>query len=355
MAANNFDASALTRVNVKLEQMFLDGGLTQSHLKVPAVTAKALLTNQTARSHERLENGNCVGVKAYYMKGNSTATDTIPGCDTPAGTKAETASKNYDNEVLVGESASAEDNRCGNEMDFVQESAFQIATMIANARKRLNAKLLGRVIANTGQDIYQKYPDSTWSYDAANTQIELPYGDLTWRKLTHVKRIIAGNNYIKPLILTGQNYTEEFWDAMIKKDQNCCEGGVAYAFQGMNMYFDDRDLEAQAGVGVHFALDANNYLFWNSTRHSAAPTRIGGDANGEKWVWTVNDPELRYFRDGALVPVKYEVEMQKKCINRDALGYTRWTYAFYLRLIGGFAFAPLGAQNETGVLKFQAV
>jgi hypothetical protein len=143
------------------------------------------------------------------------------------------------------------------------------------------------------------------------------------------------------------------WDAMVKKDQACCEGGIYYAFSDMNMYFDDRDFDAVIGGNTTLAVDANSFIFWNSVRSTPIPTRIDSNGDGERWTWTIADPELTYFKDGALVPVTYEVEMQKSCVNRDALDYLRYSYKFYLRLVGGFAFSPLGQQGESGVLKFQ--
>jgi hypothetical protein len=101
-----------------------------------------------------------------------------------------------------------------------------------------------------------------------------------------------------------------------------------------------------------FSIDRNAYVFWNTTWSSAAPT-FNWAAGNEKWTWTVADPMLMYWRNGSLVPVMYEVEMTKTCVDRiDATTQLQYRYDYYVRLVGGFETVPAGNAAETGILEF---
>lgn len=349
MAAGDFSASTLLRLNVKLGDMFKTPNTAITEFNVPANSAKALLENQTAMAEERLVGNKCVGVKAWFIRASeidevSASTD----CTTPGGNQAETASKNYDSEILVHAAGTAKDSRCDNEIDFLDESSTVLARLIAVCRKGLNTDVITRHSAAAQANLYTGIP-ATWDDTTETPVIIVPAADFSWDNLGNFVVTAQNNEFGNFLMLSGSNFFNNAFNANYLKLNDDGRAPSA-AFMDQSIYFDTKYLDQTLGRKSTMIIDINSYIFWNTTFSTPVPTQI----SETKWVWTIPDPELLYRRNGQLVPVMYEVEMDKSCTARNALGQLQFTYKYYMRLIGGYATAPLGPNSESGTLEFRA-
>jgi hypothetical protein len=128
------------------------------------------------------------------------------------------------------------------------------------------------------------------------------------------------------------------------------ERAAFLAYNGYDLYFDERDLDIHIGQRTAFIIDSNSYAFWNTYRSPATVTLW--DSITGLHVWSQPDPILRWNKNGVQTPVVWEMEMQKTCTGRTATGYPQFTYKISGRLLGGFITAPLGPNLESGILQF---
>lgn len=349
-----FTASTMNRVNVNLARMFTNP-LTNSDNNVPAMTAKAILNNQTAMADPVLEGGICVGVKAYYISTVNIGTVSAPSdCTTPGGNQADTLSKNYTSAPYAHSAGSAIDSRCDNEVSFIEESTRVLAKLIANTRKQLNVKIIQTLDTNSGVNIFTE-ANEIFDLTASSPRIEVPSTAMTWDNLGYFNVLAENNNFTAPIMISGaSNFWGEWWKSNYQRFNNN-EAGIYQAFADQNFYFDTRDLDQTVGRKTTFAVDRNSYIFWNTTFSTPTPTEFSFGSNGKKWVWTIADPELTYSKNGTQVPVLYELEVEEACSSRNTLSQLVKTYKYYVRCVGGFEMAPVGAFSETGVLQFTGV
>jgi hypothetical protein len=348
-----FSASVINRVIVESNRMFATPNATDAGTQEPAIAANFLLRNQRARVDEVLTNGQCVGVKAWYFRTIGIESVESPTtCTTPTGNPAATLSVNYDTGAIAHAAGYVTDARCDHDMDFfARESAAVIARLLAVVRRDSNEYIINALAASAQANVSDFLPD-TWD-DTTNTpRIDVPDEDFTWENLWAF-HAVAANNFLGPdhLMLSGTNF---FGDAELQKYLRLNDDGRAgaAAYGDLNMAFDIRQMDGVLGRRSTFSIDRNAYVFWNTTWSSAAPT-FNWAAGNEKWTWTVADPMLMYWRNGSLVPVMYEVEMTKTCVDRiDATTQLQYRYDYYVRLVGGFETVPAGNAAETGILEF---
>ena len=172
MAAGDFTNSALQVSQVKLMEMFTSPNISQTELNIgSAMSARALLMKQRARTVPRLVGDKCVGVEAWYIRPHAegTADTTAPNtCATPCGDEAETLKGEYETIVLARSQAKVEDNRCDNLITFGEELAAQQAHMMAKMRQDLNKLVVIPTVAAASQAMVRR----TAVADAEIQQIE---------------------------------------------------------------------------------------------------------------------------------------------------------------------------------------
>jgi len=354
MAAGDFTASALDRAQIKLGDMFATPNISQTELLAgAALTARALLAKNKARTIERLEGNRCVGVKAWHMRtnarnGQSFAAPTT--CAVPCGNEAETISTNYDNVVLAEADGKVLDNRCSNAVEFGDELAAVQAHMMSQLRYEFNRFVAIPTIAAASQPNLDTFMDPVWEGVNNAPRITVPLADFNYANFSEFQTVAENNNFGEFFFVSGRLLRSQEWFAMLNKGN---EGfrDQALAFAQQEIYFDTRDLDQTMTRKTLFAIDQNSFAFWNNTRSTPTPTAQNTD-NGRKWAWVQADPIMTYNRNGQTVPVLYEFEMQEVCVGRDTLGFQQNSYCLYGRLIGGLKFAPTGPNGEKGVLQF---
>ena len=343
-------ASVLLRAQYPLEDIFKTPNSSDPSFNRPYVVAKALLENQTATMVDRLLGNDCVGIRAYFMRSASTVVLSAPDCDTPAGPIISTVSRDYDNAILVGRTVAFEDTRCNQEIDFVREQAIQMRRLVTDLRTDLAA--LGTTKLASWSQVNQDtgLPD-TWDATTESPRILVPKEDFRWDMLGEFEATVENNLLGEHFWLTGRNFYHDFWESQYRKFNDNERAGF-YAFNDVQnpWYFDLRNIDAAMGYKATFAVAKNNYVFWNATFSTPSPT----DVEDNVWTYTMADPELKYMKDGRLVPVMYEMETTKVCLNRDAPSTKRhYKWTTWGRLLGGLENAPVGPNGENAALQFK--
>lgn len=350
MASGDFGASAIVRANRKLTDLIAGPSTAMTEYIEPAESAKFILGNQTARAEERFEGKKCVGIKTWFLRTSTTTNVSAPTtCTTPGGNQAETVSANWDLEQLVHGATTLLDHRCDNEVDFIDEMAMQMKRLMAIMRKGINGIVINRLAAAAQANLDNNIP-TTWDDTTETPRVLVPIAELNdWGTLAEMEAMAANNNFSQTLMLSGRNFYKDNWKSQYERLNADGKAGIS-AYGAQNLRFDLRDLDNTLGYRGTLLVDRNAFAFYNSALFGAAPLEMGDN----KYVWNVTDPEFSYAKDGRLVPITYEVEMQKACSGRDTLGRLIYTYNVYMRLVGTFRTVPTGPNGEKGVLAIKA-
>jgi len=354
MAAGDFTASALLEAQIRLGDMFATPNISQTELlRGSALTARALLAKNRSKTVPRLVGDKCVGVEAHFIRphaenGQDFATPTT--CATPCGDESETVKGEYATEVLAEAQGKVLDNRCDNIVTFSEELATVQADMMSQLRYEFNRFIAIPALTAASQANIDTFIDSTWDYTTNTPRITVPEADFSYNRFPEFMTLAANNNFGDYFFISGRLLHAPEWMAMINRGN---EGfrDQAIAFSQQEIFFDLRDLDQTVTRKTVFAVDANSYAFWNTVRNSPTPREMNTDT-GRKWVWVQADPIMTYMKDGRMVPVLYEFEMQETCVGRDAQKFQQNSYCLYGRLLGGLEFAPTGPNSEKGVLQF---
>ena len=355
MAAGSFTASQIQEAQLKMMQMFADPNISKTEWQTgEALSARALLPRQTAKTLERLTSNICVGAEIWFLRPHAADVaeedwPTTSDCDVPAGAEAETVKKDLATEILAYANAKLKDNRCDNFVTFQDEFAEQVGHIMVRLRRQLNNNVVLSTLDAASQANLDTLIPSTWDAVTNTPRITAPPEDFKWQNLNVFRRVAMRNGFGNFFFLSGELFNDDAWMAMLNR-MNEGERAAFLAWNSRDIYFDERDLDQYMTRRTAFAVDANSYAFWNTFRSPAAATLID-PANG-KYVWAQPDPILTWNKNGVQTPVVWEMEMQKTCTGRDAQGFDQNTYQVSGRLLGGFVTAPTGPNSEKGILQF---
>lgn len=352
MAAGNFTASASPQILEQLEMMFPRPTMVEAEFNHPVNTFKALAENQTFRAEERLINGRCEGVRAWFLKGNTDeASETNPSsldCTTPDGTQLETSYKDYDNQYPITYTARIDDGKCDNEITFAYESAKALQHAMLKIRKKANEKFINLLAGNLQANQYAGVAD----YITAGTgnRLVADRDRFNYEMLAELALLAENNRLENYLVISGRNFWVDKYLADARRattDKN----DQARIFGNFKIYWDTRNIDAELGYPATFILNPDVLAFWNTTFSTPTPKQL--DEN--RWAFTIQDPELMWSKNGTLVPIRYEVEYEKVCVGRTSLTEMKFTHTYFVRLLYGLDIAPAGVNGETGILGIEAV
>lgn len=362
-AAGNFDAALIPDIKVRLEEMFIDDQ-TKREFDQPFAAAQQMLGRLTARVDPILENGVCTSVKAwFYRDGTDNTVEPSDDCTIPTGAEFRGDSKTFSNNLLIDKAKPVDSFRCNDLTTFVEESALALNKLMHDGRQALNAKVIN-LLANNIQPDLDPAPrlDDPFTNETGNW-IGIPIAQLQEREAPRLLRKMerkAYRNDIRTLnILDGSNFYDSFIFSgyTFNNDNGRAENLM---FGDSELFFDLKNLDSTLSPRfATFLYDPNVILFWNTTFSNREPQLVDPKLN--TYAFTVPDPVLRYRKNGQLVPVEWEVEMNYACTGRNTLSQRIYTYNYYVRLRGGLGIAPAGLQYGddeavlTGILGFEAV
>lgn len=322
-----------------------------------ALSARALLPRQTAQTLPRFQGENfvCIGAEVWFYRPGAAALaegdwPATNDCEVAAGTVGETLKKDLTTGIIAYSTGRVLDHRCDNLLSFTEEYQRQVAQIMAENRRQINNNvILAGLDAATQANIDTLIP-STWDDTTDTPLIVAPAADFTYENLNAFRRVAIRNGFGDYFFLSGELFNDNVWMAGLNR-MNETFRNQALAWAQNDIFFDIRDLDQYMAQRTAFIIDRNSYAFWNQWHSPTVATLI--DTANQTFVWSQPDPILTWMKDGREVPVVHEFEMSKTCVARDAVGgYRQFQYDISARIIGAFAFAPLGPNDESGVLQF---
>lgn len=364
MALGDFSAAdKCTFILTRLREMFSQRVVEDDTL-APLVTAKSVLENQGMNAlFGPGEVAGCIPKKVYWNADcdfepdyNDVTAEAL-GCEVPSGAEDEGFSKEYNTNMFVSKTTRFAEQECNNDLFFVDRSAERIFAAIRAVRKGLADNIAAFLVANAQVNTWATGPGTI-----VGTTTEFGATDFSSLDLVFTLEQIAQQNQVMNLkMVNGKNFqvlarTAEFGA--------CCEDQGSRNKSGLfNMQFDPW-LDAAVGSDTTFLFDPTRIGFFSHADYlNNAPQRIGGyvteaDALGkvvveETSVFGVNDPELSFLLNGTLVPLRYDVEVVKKCVGRQLTGIARkYIFDYYVSLRAMLDTAPTPCHAGTGILHF---
>ena len=357
MPAGDFSASVADRVKLKLEDMFKRPGPVESEFFHPVMTAKLMLNRQTVEVNKVLEDGQCIGVKAYYLQDLQTSivhSGTTPragqdaDCVIPSGVELQSNGTDYDNNLYIEASRLVKANKCNNLVQFVDESAKAIEKAMLDIRKELNTRCINLLAANPQANQYANA--ASYLVVSAGNRYKIDPSNWDFEMLAELKLLAENNDIYNPIILNGRNlWTDKYLaEHRMNNDNQRDQNSI---FNDWDIHWDTRNIDSTTSRLSTFIYSPNVTCFWNTVfSPSATPTLV--DPSNNRWVYFMNDPELTYNDNGTLRPVQYEVEYQRVCNGRTTHSQLTFDHTWFIRLYGGLALAP-SASNRTGIMEIE--
>lgn len=364
-STGDFSNADMQVLQLAFNQMF-ENGPAQYELNYPVPVLEKMLMEQTARPNLRLTGGVCKGAEVYWMQsGDHAATfnaSTPPSldCSLASGWKADAAKKSYDNNLFIGYTTTVDLLDCDNLIDVQARRNFQVTKTLLMLRQALQTKFInfldtskqtntdamlaaGNVSGYTGDYVL----------NADGKTIEVPLDEFkTPDALAYFRSVAENNGMYNYFLVAGRTaFHHERYNAQFRS-LNDSERFLNPAFGAENMVTDTRTLDQTLGGANLFAVDPASFAFWNvNYTINQSPEEFLAD----KYRYYIQDPILTVLNpQGQRVPLIYEVEMQRDCSSsRDSLTRRLVAETHEIKVIGGLAGAPQGANSETGILKFK--
>lgn len=356
MPAGDFTASVADRVKLQLEKMFKMPGPAQAEFFHPVMSAKLVLERQTVEVEPVLQNGKCIGVKAWYLQdlqssivhsGTTPRTNQDADCNIPTGKELRTEGTDYDNNLYIEASRIVKDGKCNNLLEFTTESAKALEKAMLDIRKELNTRVINLLAANAQANQYTQVADYITA--SAGNRLKIAPSNWDFETLAELRLLAENNQIFDPIILNGRNL---FTDKTLAEHRklNSDQKDEASLFNEWDIHWDTRNVDQTTSRLSTFLFSPNVVCFWNTYWNTPVANNI--DPANNRWVWTITDPELMYNDNGMMKPITYEVEYQRVCTGRTTHGELKFDHTWFVRLYGGLVLAP-SVSNLTGIMEIE--
>ena len=339
-------------------------------------TAIPLFERNRARVSPVLINGEERSVQLNYQVYaddetpdiNGDSSDVGTSCAVSAGDFPTTAKQDYDNNIIIRETVSVDDNLTNNiwkngvnmghhkDVDAAILVANQIEVAIARIRAGINARMITYLNASrTPVSIDGNLPDNVVfdgtadAFMVADTTLFQNVDFLTDVDAIAKNERLGGEYFFI-------NGRRAWYNSVINSDyyRRNDNGRNQVRFDDFDMYFDIAKLDATLGDINSFVVSPGAYAVWNSFYSGAAPEEISLDTDANRrFVYYIEDPALMIWENGSLRNVRYEVVYVNGCGGRRQISQRFWNnHTFEITFHGGFQAAPASATTHTGILKF---
>ena len=372
--AQDLTASKLFEVQLRLEEMFANGGAPNLDLdpNLNQASSVAALMERAAADARPLYDprGTCRGVNIYHIDGAWTpdATDVSEGfdgeeCDLDVANDPESVETEYEHNLFAQEGFQISDADCDNLFNNpAAAGTARIASIIAprltvamkNLRRKLNDAAIAFLAANsTGVNRDASLP----SYITfAGTTFDVNLGGFFQNphSLTDIDAIRDSNDMPNAWLLSGRrNYYNSVIDSRyfrLDDDKRNVSRWSVDLLGGSNLYFDINRLDAELTGANTFAIMDGSYALWNVQLFDIQPRLV--DASRNLYEFSIADPQLRIMDGGTMRPVYYNVLYQFDCDGTDINGRNVFTHKWLIRHLGGLAPSPAATDGHTGILHF---
>lgn len=348
MAAGDFTASVWPEVQVKALEMWENPRIRQ-RIQRPVEAAKGFIENQQVRFDDVLTQGQCIGVKATWLKDCDYAVTDDSSTDvydcTIAGAEAESDSTVYDTNLGFYREFQVNNEDCNNQFTYADKVAEQLLKEKAAMDQELNKRILGFV---DGAAAATGYTDGLASVVGTASQIETKHWDvdLMGEFAAHAAyNDMAENSYF----ISGNNFFNGAWNAEYEALNDDQKDRIAKYGAFGQWYFDLRDMISEIGAGFTYMVDPGAAGFFDNVKEqSLSPVSLGDKDATMQWMVT-SDNLVK--PDGT--PVRYGIVARHTC-SRNGVGLTTNTN-FRITLHGGLYQSPNPCTIHSGILEFEKI
>lgn len=359
MAAGDFTASAMPDIVVRATEMWADPR-TKYELMPDTGSAKAVLSSQLAQFEPVMRGAKCIGVSAAWLKSCvDTVTDLTSSALTDCvltGNEFESAKLTYAPTINSSYGFTVYDDECKDLYEWTEKMAFGILKSKAALRKDLNSKVLAFLFANRTQNLYTGTTGTIVTAGSQHTEFDAAYWtpDLIAEfDITRTFNQMSDNSYF----ISGTNLKNAQFNAMYNS-ANADQKDEILKLGHFPLYFDVRNVDAATSAKSTFMVDPSALAFfaWNQFSNTA-PENTLDPYNTH--TYQDSDPEIMYRNGNSMVPLTYDVEMQRVCKRDSASAGIRhghrwgWVVNYFLR--GGLILGPGDCAGGKGIIEFRNV
>lgn len=347
----DFTDGALLNVKTEVSKIFKQNQIN-SHLEKPLPVFKSLAEGQSielaGEATQIIDGKTCNVIQAIWMSNNDTdvlddsdladdATDCeIDGTEGGADTKTYQPNTKFhrDGKVVVGECRDMFDfaNKFGRSMEL------DMMVMDLELEKRMIAFLLANVMT---LDAASTIDTTTFAdtLEVTNTVWNIPTANWNNQLIAKFKVFADRKQFFNPKLISGANLYEEQFLAMYKDGDSTDYSPLVRPGSPIPLVNNLLDLEAITGEQSTFIVDNANIGYFNTYKWTPQMTDTKDQFNTR--LFTVNSNRLRWRNGNSIVPVKYDVKMQYKCIGED-----QWAWVYRMKHNGALITGPAGAGGD---------
>lgn len=336
MAAGDFTVDQLGNVKVELQRLF-----KREEKPHKAVFFQELIENQsfqlTGTTTQILNGRSCQSVIGTWLKD---CDETIVECASVVndetncvidGDEAEAVSATYAPNLCYSRTIAVKDEECLGATSKVELTAQRLKNAIAVLDKELEKRIITFFLANrqtvAAGDIDVGAPNSgglIWDIPASE-----------WDPKLLAKFIIYARKkkFSNPKLLSGSNLYEDFVSSPYR-------GGDADKYDRilnngeMPLFFNIFDTDTLTSENSTFIVDNDNVGYFNTRTYTNPVPQNMYDANNTH-TFSVPSGYLKWRNGNTLVPIWYDVRMQRQCLNKKD-----YKDVFEITHEGGFALGP---------------
>jgi hypothetical protein len=340
--------TALEFLNVKADvnTLFKNNGI-DAHINKPPVAFNELVQNQSFEvpagpmAQVMIDGEMCNAIVAYWTADCDTTVDDdtdlnddATDCDI-TGTRGGADSKTYTNNLRFHKDGQVNVTKCKDHEEAQAKLARQLATHSAVLDYELEKRMLAFLLANaqtingdttfTDQVATSTYPVATvWNIPAAKWEYSL-IADFTI--------VSQKKQLVNPKVISGDLMYREKFLAPFKDGDGDQYATLMGPNRPMNLVNNIFDMEATTSQKSAFIVDNANIGYWNSSKFDESLT-VMKDTNNTH-VFSIRSNRLTWRNGNTLVPVRYDVRMQYKCIGDD-----QYAWVYRMRHDGGLVTGP---------------
>lgn len=349
MARGDFSATALGRINARLNTLF-QGERYNEQLNKPYDALRAMLERQTASFSAITVGSECRGVKATYLKDcDDTILDNVEDVITECaivGKRVESVSVNFDINDQLMDGVTVYDDECdNNDVKAEEKTAFGLAKLFAKFRVALETRAIAFLDAN-GTDFNGVSVDYGTVGALDTTNIEFSGAAWTPAIVGQLQWLADQYGVYDAFLLDGGNLWLSEWENKYRTNGCCTVDSLAG--KAIDLVYATKTLRQATGKKSTMIIDPNAYAFWSRNYYqSTAPVPMQDEYN--TFVWKTPLPGVTFGSGGNQEQVYVDMMRQRQCeINA---GQHRWKTVWMAKLHFVFNQGPdICGTGETGVI-----
>lgn len=366
MADGDFTQSDRCALQLTMDQAFVDSP-NQVAANRAAVTAQALAAEQRGRIDQNVwsDANNCAGASVSFMKTGDTVaySGAISGdsvsCDLGDCNEGEAVSVDIKPDNWVRACVSVSTDTCSSVLDYATRRSSVLGKAVSDIRIAFDKIAIAFLAANEQDNLYAGVSaidlgNGPWGVDTGGAIIGVPAPDLhTPEGLAAAEQVVMGNYIMDHFWVHGNAwYDANFLSSFADQNIGCCDHTVYRMFAGGRHYWDLMYMDSELTPnGNSFAVSPGSYMFVPFNRAPSTTPMLVSPTDG-MYRFSIQDPNWVWSNGGSMLPVPYNVLMQRKCTGRNAVGDPIFQETYEVTLNYALVAAPADELGSTGILHF---